>query len=207
MRPKRILQPRDNVWVFDFGQNFTGIPTLHLDSLGLQEGQAVYLRFAEWQDGNGNISQLSGGGWATNLNAVDGYIAGEQSYGKWTPSFTWHGFRYIEVTGLTTSPPLDALSARLIRSDVARVGEFDSSDPLLNRIHHTALWTYESNLMSVPLDCPIREKAGWTGDAHAALITGNYNFNMETFWPKYLGDFKTALNIAPTVVPLKTNRW
>jgi alpha-L-rhamnosidase len=203
MLPVKILQPEKDVWVFDFGQNFTGIPTLHLDQLNLTEGQAVYLRFAEWQDKEGNISQLSGGGWATNLNAVDGYIAGKQSYGKWTPSFTWHGFRYIEITGLTQQPHLEALTAQLVRTDVERIGQFESSDPLINRIHHTALWTYESNLMSVPLDCPIREKAGWTGDAHAALITGNYNFNMETFWPKYLGDFQTALKIAPTVVPGK----
>ncbi|MCF2948838.1 glycoside hydrolase family 78 protein [Paraglaciecola aquimarina] len=203
MQAVGISQPKDNVWVFDFGQNFTGIPTLHLDKLSLTEGQGVYLRFAEWQDDKGNISQLSGGGWATNLNAVDGYIAGKQNADSWSPSFTWHGFRYVEITGLTEKPPLDALSARLLRSDVERVGQFESSDTLLNRIHHTALWTYESNLMSVPLDCPIREKAGWTGDAHAALITGNYNFNMQNFWEKYLGDFETAAKIAPTVVPGK----
>jgi alpha-L-rhamnosidase len=203
MKPVKILQPKENVWVFDFGQNFTGIPTLHLDKLNLAPGQAVFLKFAEWQDEQGNISQLSGGGWATHLNAVDGYIASDKQASTWTPSFTWHGFRYVEITGLTQQPSLEALSAQLIRSDVARVGEFESSDPLVNRIHHTALWSYESNLMSVPLDCPIREKAGWTGDAHAALITGNYNFNMQTFWPKYLGDFQTAENIAPTVVPGK----
>ncbi|WP_111979571.1 family 78 glycoside hydrolase catalytic domain [Algibacillus agarilyticus] len=208
MQPQRILQPKDNVWVFDFGQNFTGIPTLHLDQLALEPGQAVYLRFAEWEDGKGNISQLSGGGWATNLNAVDGYIAAENNAAQnppknWTPSFTWHGFRYVEITGLTQKPALSALSAQLVRSDVERVGQFKSSDDLINRIHNTALWSYESNLMSVPLDCPIREKAGWTGDAHATLITGNYNFNMNAFWPKYLGDFQTALHTAPVVVPGK----
>lgn len=203
MKPVKIMQPKENVWVFDFGQNFTGIPTLHLNELNLAPGQGVFLKFAEWQDEKGNISQLSGGGWATQLNAVDGYIASNNQQASWTPSFTWHGFRYVEITGLTEQPPLSALSAQLVRSDVKRIGQFKSSDALVNRIHHTALWSYESNLMSVPLDCPIREKAGWTGDAHAALITGNYNFNMNNFWPKYLGDFQTAENIAPTVVPGK----
>ena len=203
MEAKQIFSPKDKVWVFDFGQNFTGIPSLHINKLGLKQGQGVYLRFAEWADEQGNISQLSGGGWATNLNAVDGYIAGSENQSSWTPSFTWHGFRYVEITGLEEEPSLDALSAQLVRSDVERVGRFMSSDPLLNRIHNTALWTYESNLMSVPLDCPIREKAGWTGDAHATLVTGNYNFNMENFWSKYLGDFRSAEKIAPTVVPGK----
>jgi alpha-L-rhamnosidase len=125
------------------------------------------------------------------------------SKSKWTAKFTWRGFRYVEITGLTKPPSLDVISARLVRSDVKRVGHFSSSDPLINRIHQTALWSYESNLISVPLDCPNREKAGWTGDAHATLITGNYNFNMDTFWQKYLGDFKTARHIAPAVVPGK----
>ena len=203
VQPLRILNPSENVWVFDFGQNFTGVPTLHLDKLRLAEGQAVFLRYAEWADSQGNISQLSGGGWATHLNAVDAYVAGSHKEVHWTPSFSWHGFRYIEVSGLKEQPPLAALSAQLVRSDVARAGDFSSSDDQVNRIHRTALWSYESNLMSVPLDCPNREKAGWTGDAHAALITGNYNFNMENFWLKYLGDFRTARHVAPTVVPGK----
>lgn len=203
MQPVKLFNPSKNVWVFDFGQNFTGIPTLNLDTLSLSPDQGIYLRFAEWADDSGNISQLSGGSWATHLNAVNAYIASEINLSSWTPSFSWHGFRYIEISGLSEAPTLDTISAQLVRSDVERVGQFSSSDPLINRIHETALWTYESNLMSVPLDCPIREKAGWTGDAHAALITGNYNFDMQTFWPKYLGDFKTATNIAPTVVPGK----
>lgn len=66
-----------------------------------------------------------------------------------------------------------------------------------------ALWGYESNLMALPMDCPIRERAGWTGDAHAALITGNYNYNMDKFWDKYLGDFQTSAHIAPAIVPGK----
>ncbi|KMT65094.1 alpha-rhamnosidase [Catenovulum maritimum] len=213
IKPVKILNPKPDVWVFDFGQNFTGIPTLDLAVLNLTAKQAVYLRYAEWADSAGNISQLSSGGWATKLNAVDAYLASatpqnfssEPSATKnnWTAKFTWRGFRYVEITGLKNPPNLDVISARLVRSDVKRVGHFESSDPLLNRIHQTALWSYESNLISLPLDCPNREKAGWTGDAHATLITGNYNFNMDTFWQKYLGDFKTARHIAPAVVPGK----
>lgn len=203
MKPVKLFNPAPNVWVWDFGQNFTGIPTLDIDSLNLKADQAIFTRYAEWANEQGEISQLSGGGWATHLNAVDGYIAADINEPTWTTTFTWHGFRYVEITGLTQAPPLDAISAQLIRSDVERVGVFESSDPLLNRIHETALWSYESNLISLPMDCPVREKAGWTGDAHAALITGNYNFRLDNFWQKYLGDFKTALFTAPAVVPGK----
>ncbi|MCF2946953.1 glycoside hydrolase family 78 protein [Paraglaciecola aquimarina] len=206
MKVKKIYQPREKVWVLDFGQNFTGIPTLHLNKLGLKVGQAINLRYAEWADVEGNISQKTGGG-APLLKQVDTYVAADATEGNaantWTPVFTWHGFRYIEITGLEQAPDLDAITAHLVRSDVARVGKFSSSNALVNLVHDMALWSYESNLMALPMDCPIRERAGWTGDAHAALITGNYNYNLQNFWDKYLGDFRTSSHVAPAVVPGK----
>ncbi len=202
MTVQKIFQPKANVWVLDFGQNFTGVPTFNLDKLGLRKGQAVYFRYAEWADIDGNISQKTGGS-APLLKQVDGYIASGEDASTWTPEFTWHGFRYLEITGLDKAPTIDAITAHLVRSDVEIAGTFKSSNELINRIHDMALWSYESNLMAVPMDCPIRERAGWTGDAHAALITGNYNFNMDNFWQKYLGDFKTAAFQAPAVVPGK----
>lgn len=203
VKPVNLLNPAPGVWVWDFGQNFTGMPTLKIKNLALRPNQSIFLRYAEWINKQGHISQLSGGGGATHLNAVDGYISGFNNLNNWSPKFTWRGFRYVEIRGLTNAPKLTDLTANLLRSDVVQAGQFESSNPLINRIHQTALWTYESNLMSVPLDCPIREKAGWTGDAHAAMITGNYNFDMQTFWRKYLGDFKTARFLAPAVVPGK----
>jgi len=203
LAPIALYHPKPDVWVFDFGQNFTGIPTVDLSQLNLTNGQILHFRYAEWADLDGNISQKSGGGFATLLNQVDTYIASGDERGLWRPTFTWHGFRYVEVSGLLAEPDLTALTAQLVKSSVEEVGQFSTSNPHINRIHQTALWGYKSNLVSVPLDCPIRERAGWTGDAHAALITGNYNFNMQTFWQKYLDDFKTATFIAPAIVPGK----
>jgi alpha-L-rhamnosidase len=201
LSPIELLNPQDNVWVLDFGQNFTGVPTIDFSKLPLAQDQAIHLRYAEWVDKAGNISQKSGGG-APLLKQVDTYIASGNDV-SWTPTFTWHGFRYLELRGLSEAPSLDAISAHLLRSSVDVVGHFESSDELLNKIHAVALWGYESNLMALPMDCPIRERAGWTGDAHAALITGNYNYNMDNFWDKYLGDFQTAAFVAPAVVPGK----
>ncbi|WP_040395312.1 family 78 glycoside hydrolase catalytic domain, partial [Catenovulum agarivorans] len=200
--PIKIYQPQKNVWVFDFGQNFTGVPTINLSKLKLKPGQAIHMRYGEWADIDGNLSQKSGGG-APLLKQVDTYIASGNDQSTWTPTFTWHGFRYMELTGIDFKPELDAVVGHLLRSDVEIAGKFKSSDPLINRIHDMALWSYEGNLMAVPMDCPIRERAGWTGDAHAALITGNYNYNMQNFWQKYLGDFATSSHIAPAVVPGK----
>ena len=200
LEAKRVFEPRPGVYVFDFGQNFTGIPHLDLSAAGLREGDALTLRYAEWADDDGEISQQSGGGWATSTNQVDGYVADGET-DVWAPRFTWHGFRYVEITGLREKPEPAMMHASLLRTDLVRVGQFRSSDPLLNRIHDLALWTYESNLISIPSDCPIRERQGWTGDAHMASGLGNYNFDMANFWEKYLDDFRSSRFRAPAIVP------
>lgn len=199
--PIAILNPQPNVWVFDFGQNFTGVPTLDLSKLALPAGRAINLRYSEWADGEGNINQLSDGAFATTVHQVDCYISDGEASQSWTPSFTWHGFRYVEVTGLVARPSLGLLTGHLVRSGVSRRGTFMSSDPHLNRVHETALWTYESNLVSIPSDCPIRERCGWTGDAHATVTMSNCNFDMAAFWEKYLGDFGTSPHKSPSIVP------
>ncbi|KAA1261312.1 Arylsulfatase [Rubripirellula obstinata] len=201
--PVAVLNPRPDVWVFDFGQNFTGLATLNLSETSLSTGQAVYLRYSEWADEEGNINQSSDGAFATTVHQVDCYIAGDENQASWTPSFTWHGFRYVEVTGLSQPPTVELLTGHLIRSGVSQRGTFASSDPHLNRIHDTAVWTYESNLISIPSDCPIRERCGWTGDAHATVTMSNCNFDMAAFWEKYLDDFRTNDQKSPCIVPGK----
>ena len=201
VRPVQIFEPQKDVWVYDFGQNFTGVPTLNLTDLSLEPGRAIFLRYSEWADDEGRIDQSSDGSFATGVHQVDCYIAGNRSVTQYTPSFTWHGFRYVEVSGLKQKPSLDMMTGHLVRSGVERRGTFVSSDEHLNRVHATAMWTYESNLVSIPSDCPIRERCGWTGDAHATLTSSNYNFDMGSFWEKYLLDFATSPHLSPAIVP------
>jgi len=205
VRPVAIFNPSPKVWTVDFGQNFTGIPTIDFSKMNLQSGQTVILRYGEWADKDGNVSLKSGGA-APRTKQVDAYISDGVDDKPWSPTFTWHGFRYMDITGLDEAPPLDAMTAHLTRTDISIIGKFTSSNDLLNRIHDTALWTFESNLISVPSDCPIRERNGWTGDAHATVQMASYNYDMAPFLEKYLGDFKTTEMIAPTIVPGRRTR-
>lgn len=200
VKPKAILNSAPGVWTVDFGQNFTGLPTIDIAQFGLKEGQAVHLRYAEWADKDGKVGMNSGGA-APMTKQVDTYVSDGRDAAPWSPTFTWHGFRYMEVTGIDTAPPIEAITAHMTRTDLQRIGTFTSSDPLLNRVHETALWSFESNLVSVPSDCPIRERNGWTGDAHATIQMASYNFAMGPFLDKYLGDFRTTDFISPAVVP------
>jgi alpha-L-rhamnosidase len=215
VKPVAILEPSPGVYVYDFGQNFTGVVTLDLRVASLPAGTSVFLRYAEWADESGRIDQSSDGSFATGVHQVDAFITGDQEMNLYTPSFTWHGFRYVEVTGIpggeTLPSPdwidrissLEILTGHLVRSGVATRGKFECSDPHLNRVHETALWTYESNLISLPSDCPIRERCGWTGDAHATLTMSNLNFDMAALWEKYLDDFETSPHVSPAIVPGK----
>ena len=205
VQPQAVMNPAPGVWTIDFGQNFTGIPTVDMSQLQLEAGQTVIMRYAEWADDDGLVGMNSGGG-APRTKQVDAYVSDGADMALWSPSFTWHGFRYLEVTGISGPPPLSAFTAHLTRTDVDRIGHFHSSDPLINRIHAIALWSFEANLVSVPSDCPIRERNGWTGDAHAIVRMASYNYDMAPFLEKYLGDFTTTEQIAPTIVPGRRTR-
>lgn len=205
VNPKAVLNPEEGVWTIDFGQNFTGLPTIDVSKFALNEGQTVIFRYAEWADESGRVSMKSGGG-APRTKQVDAYVSDGKDIAAWSPTFTWHGFRYLEVSGIDNPPPIDAFTAHLTRTDIKPIGEFVSSDPLLNRAHQTALWTFESNMVSVLSDCPIRERNGWTGDAHAVVGMASYNFAVTPFLDKFLGDFRTTDQIAPTIIPGRRTR-
>lgn len=205
VKPQAIFRPEPGVFTIDFGQNFTGIPTIDMSQFDLEAGQTVLLRYAEWADDAGNVGMNSGAS-APRTKQVDAYVSDGVDAAPWAPSFTWHGFRYMEITGITEAPPLAAVTAHLTRTDLRRIGHFHSSSDLLNRIHDTALWSFEANLVSVPSDCPIRERNGWTGDAHATVRMASYNYDMAPFLEKYLGDFTTTEQIAPTIVPGRRTR-
>ena len=214
----QVLQPEAGVYVYDFGQNFTGLVTLDLREIDVPPGTMVLIRYSEWADDEGRINLDSDGSFATGVHQVDALITAERSENLFRPSFTWHGFRYAELTlvekdsssgvaekssvaWIGSSPPLNLMTGHLVRSDVATRGRFECSSDHLNRVHQAALWTYESNLIGLPTDCPIRERCGWTGDAHASLTMSNMNFDMAAFWEKYLGDFETSPHVSPSIVP------
>lgn len=203
--PETILNPEPGVWTIDFGQNFTGVPAIEFSQMNLSPGQTVVLRYAEWADESGKVGMNSGGA-APRTKQVDAYVSDGIDARPWSPAFTWHGFRYMEVSGISEAPPIKAFSGHLVRTDIERIGHFRSSSALLNKIHDAALWTFESNLVSVLSDCPIRERNGWTGDAHAIVRMASYNYDMPPYLEKFLGDFSTTEEIAPTIVPGRRTR-
>lgn len=187
IKPIKMWSPKPGVYIYDFGQNFTGWVKLILKTY--EPGIEVKIKHSELinEDGTLNLS--------TNRTALatDVYITKGIGFEEYEPRFTYHGFRYIEITGYSGIPSLEDIEGRVVYSIVEPTGKFICSNELINKIHENIIWGQLSNLMSVPTDCPQRdERMGWMGDAQLSAEEAIFNFDMIGFYRKYLGDIKDA---------------
>lgn len=189
IKPVKLTQPQFGIYVYDMGQNFAGWARLRVQGM---PGTEIVLRFAEEIDEDGMINPESTGTQHTYVVQTDRYICKGEGIEVWEPRFTYHGFRYVEMTGFPGEPTVDNLEGVVVNTDVDEVGRFECSDPMINRIHDTVKWTQLSNMHSIPEDCPARERCGWLGDAQIAAETTIYNWDVQAFWRKYIGDIKTT---------------
>ena len=99
-------------------------------------------------------------------------------------SFTYHGFRYVEMTGYPGRPTADAVTGVAVNSNIPLTGSFECSSPMVNRLYRNIVWTQRANFMSIPTDCPQRdERLGWTGDAQTFVRAASYNADVAAFSP------------------------
>ena len=179
---KSITEPQKGVYVLNLGQNFAGVPRLKVKGAA---GQKIVLRFAERLNPDGAI-------YTTNLRsarATDTYICRGGGWETWVPRSTFHGFQYVEITGLGRKPSEDTVVGLALSSDTPVAGSFNCSDPMLNRIHSNGYWTQRANFIDIPTDCPQRdERLGWTGDAQVYVRTATLNCDVQPFFTKWLVD-------------------
>jgi alpha-L-rhamnosidase len=177
-----VSEPKTGVFVFDFGQNLVGWARLEVQG---DAGARIKLRFAEILNSDGTI-------YTTNLRSArcaDEYILKGGAVETYEPRFTFHGFRYAEVTGYPGRPSAKTLTAVVLHSDTPPTGEFSCSIPMLNQLQHNIQWGQKGNFLEVPTDCPQRnERLGWTGDAQAFIRTACFNMDVSAFFTKWLTD-------------------
>lgn len=182
--------------VMDFGQVIAGV--LHI-TFQAKAGQVVAFEHGEVLDRDGNyINNILG----RNKDQKDVVVcaAGEQIF---EPQFTYHGFRYVRVTGLKKSQIISA-KAYVMGSPVEQAGSFHCSDEKLNRLQHNICWSTKANMFSVPTDCPQREKLGWTGDIQVFAKTGCFNYDLRSFLSAWLANMRAEQQEngeIPVVVP------
>ncbi|MDO4557903.1 MAG: family 78 glycoside hydrolase catalytic domain, partial [Planctomycetia bacterium] len=202
-------QVKPDVRVYDLGQNMVGRARIEVYG---PRGSRVVMRYSERVNADGSIHRDEidcyhhQGPFQQEEYTLRGstFMAPE----KYESRFTYHGFRYVEVTilppddpatrcqdgvspelatvGAGNLPCVESLTGRVLHTDFGETGRFISSNDLINRTQANTLWSYRGNFVGIPTDCPHREKNGWTGDAQLACAMAMYNFDNAPAYVQWL---------------------
>ena len=198
IRGKKLYTTPEGDTVIDFGQELTGYISFYVKG---KKGDTVKIRHFEMPDKNGNV-------YTENLRSAKQLLTvvcdGNSHLIK--PVYTFYGFRYIAIEGMQVDSA-DEFTAIVVHSDMKRTGYFRCSDEMINQLFHNIIWGQKGNFLDVPTDCPQRdERLGWTGDAQVFCKVASYNFNVEKFFRKWMGDLRAMQKPSgtiPSFVPTK----
>jgi alpha-L-rhamnosidase len=200
IKPIGIKETGKDTFIVDLGQNFAGVARIRVRG---EKGRKISLRYGEALHGDGRLNyfttvagqikeiwNLRGGPGAPKTAwQQDAYILRGNGIETWAPRFTFHGFRYVEITGWPGTPTVDDIEGLRMHTDVDPVGTFACSDTLFNQLHDIIKRTFLSNLFSVQSDCPGREKMGYGADIVVTSEAFSYNYDMAGFYRKTVQDF------------------
>jgi len=188
---KTVVSPAQGKYIYDFGQNASGIIELEVQGT---KGDTVKIIPGELLDKNGLVSQKSSGG-----PFYFQYILKGDKAERWTPRFTYYGFRYVMIEGAvpgtetkSTKPRITSLKFLHTRSFSPAAGSFSCSSPFYNQVFNLIDWSIKSNMASVLTDCPHREKMGWLEEVHLMGESINYNYDVFHLYNKVLDDMIDA---------------
>ena len=202
-RPQKVTK-LDSLFVYDLGQNFSGIPKITVQG---KKGDTVKIVPAELINENGTANQK-----ATGSPSYYNYIIGSDQPETWQPQFTYYGFRYVEIEKAVAKDAANPLKLPVvlnleglhIRNAADRAGEFSCSSELFNKTEKLIDWAIKSNMVSVFTDCPHREKLGWLEEAHLVGASVRYNYDIATLCKKVIGDMKASQlpdGLIPEIAP------
>ena len=186
LEPVRATEPVRGAYVYDFGQNIVGWARI---GVTVPAGTSITLRFGEALAPDGTLYTAN----LRNARATDEYIARGEGIETWEPRFALHGFRYVEVKGLPSRAALSAITARVVHSQMEQTGTLVTSDPRLNRLFANIQWSQRGAFLSVPTSGPQRdERLGSMLEAQAFALTGCLNYDVQTFYRKWIDDLRDA---------------
>ncbi|MFA6291501.1 MAG: family 78 glycoside hydrolase catalytic domain, partial [Victivallales bacterium] len=195
--PIRMWTSREKKTVFDFGRVFSGWVRIRVQGIA---GNEIELRFSEEIFKDGELDFKSAGG--EKQIQRDVYVLSGKGVEIYEPRFVWHAFRYVEIGGWPGEIGMGSVDGRVVHCDVARIGRFTCSDPLLEKINELFVATQLANMHGgVPSDCPHRERLGYTGDGHLVAASAAWNLWMPQFYAKWMNDIADTQNFETGFVP------
>jgi alpha-L-rhamnosidase len=195
-----VKKTSNNACIFDLGQNFVGWAHLKIP---VEAGSQIRVRFAEMLNQDGSLYTKNYRG----ARSTDTYTPAKTGTIAWNPTFTFHGFRYVELSGMPegVQPKLDWVVGEVLHSNFLQSGRFTSSHAKLNQLQSNIRWGQLGNFLDIPTDCPQRnERLGWTGDAQVFCPTSLFNYDVHAFWMAWLQscrDDQTEEGLVPNTVP------
>jgi len=184
MKPVAVKKVGKGVYVFDFGQEIAGWCRLRVAG---KPGMHIRIKHAELLKNNAEVDMSNLWGTAQQ----EDYILNGDNIQTLTPHFTYHGFRYAEVSGLETTPDSSTITAISMHNSIPETGKFVSSNPLYNKLMETAIWTQRNLLFDMPAGCAARsERLGWTGDIRPCVQSLIYTMDATAFLEKYAEDMR-----------------
>ena len=201
LKPISIRKVADGTFIFDFGQNMTAIAQMKFKG---KKGQKITLRVAEMLNKDGSLYT---GNYRSALT-TDYYTFASDGVAEFSPEFTFHGYRYIELSGFDSSVKENdiQIQSNVIYNDMKPTGEFSCNVEMLNKLQSNIVWGQRSNYVSVPTDCPQRdERMGWLGDAQVFIPTASFNYDVNGFFSKWCFDMldeQNAEGAYPHVAPI-----
>lgn len=196
--PVRQTEPCPKVYVYDLGQNIAGWARLRVRG---PRGVTITVRHAEVLNPDGTLYTAN----LRKAKSTETYTLKGGGLETFEPHFTYHGFRYVELTGCAAPPGRNAVTGIVAHSDVERSGRFACSHRLVRRLQQNIVWSQRGNFLEVPADCPQRdERLGWTGDAQLFARTACFNYGVAAFYTRWLEDLaigQTEEGIYPEYVP------
>ena len=192
-----FVSKHENTYLYDVGQNIAGVISLVLQG---ERDATVVLRHGELLvDGMLYTENLR------KAEATDTFVLSGKGEEHFRPLFTYHGFRYVEIS-ITGNAEICDITAEAMYTDLAPTGEFSCSHEIVNKIFQNALWSQRDNFLGLPTDCPQRdERLGWTADAQIFAKSAMWNMDCRRFYEKYLADIRDAQlgnGLIPAVAPM-----
>jgi len=186
IKPKSIKK-FNNDYIFDMGQNFAGVAKLKIKG---DAGDTIVMRYSEMLYPDGSLMTKN----LRMARAKDTYILkGDPEGEEWIPDFTYHGFQYVEVSGLKEKPDTGLITGIVLGSNARITGHFECSNSMVNKLYSNIVWTQRSNFVDIPTDCPQRdERLGWTGDAQVYISSATLNMDVAAFYSKWLVDLNDS---------------
>ncbi len=184
LKAKTITNPTMGVYVYDFGQNLSGVVRVRARGAA---GTDIKQRFAEILNADGTL-------YVENLRtakATDHFILAGKGEEEFQPLFTYHGFRYVELSGASVAPKIEDVTAVVFHTDAPFTATLKTGSQMLDQLWSNILWGQRSNFVGVPTDCPQRdERLGWSADAQVFWRAASYNMDLAAFSRKYASDLR-----------------